>query len=257
MHHLSYAWAALGGAGALDLSKFIIDHVLSWPVIALALGAIFRRPISGFLDRVNSIKGAGVELSASQASAQSDPKAMAKPESLKGEIGSTNPETAIVPTTPPDTNTPPLPNLELVKKFGTGIPLVDEEVATIKKQLTALKLALDSAETGEILVRHLAVTQMMLRCERTHRLIFGSQIVALHLMNNSGAQPEASLRAIFENARAQEPKFYGSYTFEDWLGFLTNELTVTKTGEKLYAITVYGQSYLGYIGLFAVGPKAH
>jgi hypothetical protein len=260
MHYLTGAWESVGGTGpALDLLKTVIQYVLGWPVIALVLGLIFRKPLTDLLGRINGFKGVGLEVSATQplASAQSDPKILPPPEALKGEIGSTNPETAITPTTPSD-NAPPPPNLDAVKKFGTGIPIVDEDVATIKKQLAALSLPLNSEETGELLVRHLAATQLMVRCERTHRLIYGSQLVALHLMNNSGRpQPEESLRPIFENARAQEPKFYGAYTFENWVGFLIKEITVTKTEKGLYAITVYGQSYLNYVGLFATGPKPH
>ena len=165
-------------------------------------------------------------------------------------------ETAIT-TTNPHHIAPPPPNLEAVKKFGQGIPIIDEQVATIKKQLTELKLPLDSAATGEILVRHLATTQLMLRCERTHRLIFGSQIVALHMMKNSGPQPEESLSPIFDNARAQDPKFYGSYTFGDWIGFIIKEGAVIKADNDLYAITVYGENYLEYVGIFASGPKPH
>jgi hypothetical protein len=259
MHFLSGIWATVGEAGLLDLLKSIIERVLGWPVIALVLLLIFRRPLTEFLGRINGFKGAGLEVSATPplASAQSDPKTLAPPEALKGEIGSTNPGTASTPTALSAISTPPPLDLEAVKKFGTGIPIVDEDVAAIKEQLAALKLPLDSEDTGEILVRHLAATQLMVRCERTHRVIFGSQIVALHMMNNSGAQPGESLRPLFENARAQEPKFYGAYTFEDWIGFLIKEVAVIKTDQNLYAITVYGQSYLNYIGFLAAGPKSH
>lgn len=145
---------------------------------------------------------------------------------------------------------------EAVRNLGKGNAIVAEDVERIKAQLAALNFPLDSADTGEILVRHLAATQLMVRFERTHRLIFGSQILALHLMNNE-PQPDETLRAVFENARTKEPQFYRSYKFEDWIGFLIKEVTVVKTEHNSYAITVYGKNYLEYIGVFATTPKPH
>jgi hypothetical protein len=210
-----------------------------------------------FDDRLVSAlsKGPGFDFSAPPASAQLTEKTIEPPESLKGEI---------VPAPSSTTATPPAAvtgdeiaaKKEAIRNFGKGIAIVDEDVDTITRQLTALGMPLDSEDTARIVVRHLAATQLMLRCERTHRPIFGSQIAALHLVNQQGLQPESAIKPIFEAARNKEPQFYGSYTFEKWIGFLIGEIAV-RCDNGLYGVTVYGQSYLEYIGIFAPHPKPH
>jgi hypothetical protein len=241
----------------LEIWKTVIEH-LSWPFFVLVLALLFRKPLTDLLGRINNIKAPGFELAAPPASAQIETKVVSPPETLKGEIPSNTSETAFVlNTTAPALAANLDERRKAVRNFGHGIPLIDESVRSIKADLAALEMPLSSEDTTEVLVWHLATTQMMLRCERTHRLIYGSQIVALHLMNNGGPQPESALHPIFDSARAKEPQFYGSYTFEDWLGFLFKEVTVTRTGNDLCAITVYGRSYLQYIGIFANVPKPH
>jgi len=105
-------------------------------------------------------------------------------------------------------------------------------------------------------VARIAPPWVLLRFERTHRPIFGSEIAALHLMNQQGPQPESAIKPIFEAARSKEPQFYGSYTFEKWIGFVIGEIAV-RCDNGLYGITVFGRSYLDYIGIFAPYPKPH
>jgi hypothetical protein len=239
----------------LEIWKSLIEQIVSWPIVVLVLCLIFYKPLRALIDRISSIKGPGFDFSAPPASAQIAEKTIEPPESLKGEI---------VPAPSSTTATAPaavtrdelVAKKEAIKNFGKGIPIVDVDVDKIVKQLAALDMPLDSEDTVRILVRHLAATQLMLRCERTHRPIFGSQIAALHLMNQQGPQPESAIKPIFEAARSKEPQFYGLYSFENWIGFLIGESAV-RCDSGLYGITVYGRSYLEYIGVYAPYPKPH
>lgn len=235
----------------MEIWKAVIEH-LGWPVVALILGLLFRKPLSGILDRVNNIKGPGFEFTANAQLAQ---KTAEPPEALKGEIV---PVASVAAPTPIAvlTGDALAAKKEAVKNFGKGIEIVDEDVPTIEAQMAALDMPLDSEDTTHILVRHLATTQLMLRCERTHRSIFGSQIAALHMLNMQGPQPESAIKPFFETARNKEPQYYGSYTFEKWIGFLIGEIAVRCDGGQ-YGITVYGRTYLEYIGAFAPAPKPH
>jgi len=238
----------------LEIWKTAIEHA-SWPVVALILGLVFHKPLADLVGRISSIKGPGFDFSAPPASAQLTEKTIEPPVSLKGEIvpAPSRGTTAIPASVTEDALAA---RKEAVRNFGTGLPLVDEDVNTITNQLAALDMPLSSEDTARILVRHLATTQLMLRCERTHRPIFGSQIASLHLMNQQGPQPESAIKPIFEAARNKEPQFYGSYTFEKWIGFLIGEIAV-RSDNGLYRITVYGRSYLDYVGFFAPYPKPH
>jgi len=219
------------------------------------LGLLFREPLTSLVARINNIKTPGFELAAPHASAQLTEKTPEPPEALRGEIVSV-PAKAAVTSTVAITGDALAARREAVRNLGKGFALIDEDVETIKGQLVTMDMPLDSEDTAQILVRHLATTQLMLRCERTHRLIFGSQIAALHLMNMQGPQPESAIKLICEGARTKETQFYGSYNFENWIRFLIDELTV-RCDDSLYAITVYGRSYLEYIGVFSPAPKPH
>lgn len=47
----------------MEIARLVLDYleVLVWPLVVLALGILFRRPISGFIDRIRSAKALGVE----------------------------------------------------------------------------------------------------------------------------------------------------------------------------------------------------
>lgn len=237
------------------LLKSLIEHGLGWQLVALFLCLLFRDPLKRLLERTSGLKGpGGFELTAPPASAQAVPP----PKAPKGEIGSSTTDAAPVTAIAQPAGIEKIltEKREAVLNLGKGNAIVDADVVTIKAQLTALNFPLDSTETTDILLRHLAATQLMVRCERTHRLIFGSQILALQMVKST-EQPENSLMPVFESARAKEPEFYGSYTFGDWIGFLIKEGAVIKTDHGPYAITDYGRSYLDYIAIFASASRPH
>ena len=239
----------------LEIWKVIIERIVSWPIAILVLCLIFHKPLRALIDRISYIKGPGFDFSAPYASAQVKERTVVPPETLKAEIvPAPSGSTATAPS--PVTGDELIARKQAIENFGKGNPIVDDDVVTITQQLTTLGMPLEAEDTARLLVRHLATTQLMLRFERTHRPIFGSQIAALHLMNQQGPQPESAIKPIFEAAYSKEPQFYGSYAFENWIGFLIGEIAV-RCDDGQYAITVYGRSYLEYIGVFAPYPKPH
>lgn len=241
----------------VEIWKTIIERAVSWPVAVLILCLIFQEPLRALIARISSIKGPGFDFSAPPANAQLIEKTVEPPEALKGELALLPPVDAQTPTpTASVTHDSLAARKEAVINFGKSFAIVNEDVLTIEGTLAALDMPLDSEDTAHVLVRHLATTQLMLRCERTHRLIFGSQIAALHMLNQQGPQPESAIKPFFETARNNEPQFYGSYTFDKWIDFLVKEITIRRD-DDLYGITVYGRNYLEYIGFYAPYPKAH
>lgn len=236
--------------------ELLISHGLGWQVLTLILCLMFRGPLKTLLERTSGLKApGGFEITASPASAQAIPT----PKAPKGEIGSTTTDAAPVIEIAQPSGVSKILNekREAVQKFGTGNKIVDEDAISITAQLEALQFPLDSKDTNAILVRHLAATQLMVRCERTHRKIFGSQLLALQMMR-SAPQPKKALNDILESARNQEPQFYGgSYTFEEWMAFLINEGAATEEEGGQFKITDYGVSYLDYIAVFAPGLRPH
>ena len=75
--------------------------------------------------------------------------------------------------------------LEAIKHFDVP-PIVRQQEQIIIGELTKLKLDANRQETIDILVKHLAVTQIYLIAERVYRTIFGSQIALLKYLNMAG-----------------------------------------------------------------------
>ena len=121
----------------LEIWKTIIERAVSWPVVILILGLIFKKPLTGLVSRINYIKGPGFDFSAPPASAQLTEEAAEPPAALKGEIVPAPLKTVTTPA-PTAAGTDLAARKEAVRNFGKGFAIVDEEVETIKRQLATL-----------------------------------------------------------------------------------------------------------------------
>jgi hypothetical protein len=83
--------------------------------------------------------------------------------------------------------------------------------------------------------------------ERNYNAIFGGQLNLLAQANAGGGAIPATAQAIYETARSVLPEFYKNFTFQQWIGFLTNSglVEVGPTGNRL--LTTYGRGLLKYI----------
>jgi hypothetical protein len=224
----------------MDIAKLLIERLLSWPIAVLILGWLFREPLSGFLMRMHTVKGAGIEVTASQGSAvrQLETAITLERDSLAVQI---SPQA-------------PLPIPEEIEKeqaairaYGGTTDIVVEQISLVEAHLNRLRMPLGTEDTARVLVRHLAVTQLLYRAEALFRQIFGSQIATLRRLNESPGR-EADLRPYYESARAESTAFYGDYSFESWLSFLVQQGCVLKReGPDEYHITIWGQRFLEFL----------
>src|ERR1035437_8887369 len=200
---------------------------------------IFKKPLKSFLERIVLLKAPGVEVSAP---ARADQQL----------VESKNPAAEDQLAQPVVVQqTLPIPEdlvkrQQAVRNFGEQAPIVLEQMENIRTNLRDLEFPLDSSDTVDVLIRHLAVTQLLVRFEGTYRMIFGSQIALLQLIHHSGAQTEDTVRSIFERAKAVSPGFYAGYSFEDWSTFLLRQGTVLFE-DGLYTGTVYGNDFLAWM----------
>jgi hypothetical protein len=147
---------------------------------------------------------------------------------------------------------------EAVRAYGGNYDILLEQISLIEAHLNRLQLPQASEETARILIRHLAVTQLLYRVESLYRGIFGSQISVLKILNERGPQLEIALRPLFEKARRRSPRFYGEYSFDDWIGFLLKQGCVLKKSEDgAYAITIFGQRFLEFLIYIKAPKKLH
>jgi hypothetical protein len=136
--------------------------------------------------------------------------------------------------------------LQAVRSFDVP-PIVTEQENLIQADLE--RLGVSEREQIEILVKHLAVTQLLLRAEVTYRTIFGSQIFLLRFLNlapGTGGTRE-KLAEFYESARAQSPDLYANYSFEQYLHYLLSQGLIVGQDPERYVITVAGKEFLKWM----------
>jgi hypothetical protein len=236
----------------LDLTKTIIQSLLSWPVAILILACIFRKQLKSLVDRIDLFKAPGIEVSAPTGSANKQ-KIEADKKSVEDPLGIGSIQTQLELPIPAEIKS----RQAAVSTYGGDEPILLEQMKLIEDDLATLHFPLTSLDTSYVLIRHLAVNQILVRMERIYRLIFGSQITVLRTLNESGPQPADSLSILFDKAKSKAPKFFGEYTFRDWIDFLLKQNTIVELADGKYGISVLGQEFLKWVTATGVPRKLH
>lgn len=195
-----------------------IVATLGWPhitlVIALVFLAMFRKNISELITRITSIDRSGIK-------AAPAPEAQREENRVEAVQG-------------------------LLASIGETI-VIREVEARIRQELQDKGLGI-SPDTVKVLVRHLAATQILLEFEQIHSLIFGSQIFLLKKLNEVVGQgrPSEFVAQHFEHVRKIFSGQLGSWSFDQYMGFLRARSLVTQHG-AVYHITNIGVEYLTWI----------
>ena len=109
----------------------------------------------------------------------------------------------------------------------------------------------NSAERERVLTRYLASSYLVNRFEGIYSGIFGSQLRALEVLNESAPNglPFAAVVAWYEFGKAGNPGLYGAdgeYTFERWLSYMRRMTLVTTIDTNVHA-TVLASEFLKYL----------
>ncbi len=133
---------------------------------------------------------------------------------------------------------------ELLKSQDNQILV--EQIDILKKAVSDLTPTPEEKE--ELLFRYLADSQITVIFERTYSTIFGSQLNALQYLNGKAGtfKDISELRPFYDSAKAENPQFYGTYTFESWLGYMVSAVLVIVDG-SMVDITIRGQEFLKYL----------
>jgi len=83
--------------------------------------------------------------------------------------------------------------------------------------------------------------------EQAHRAIFGSQIAALDALQAQGGEGEMQLlQAQYEKTVLENPDFYQSFSFDQWLGYLT-AWSLVEVDNSLARLTPAGKAFIPHI----------
>ncbi len=199
----------------MNRSEFVLKsmEIWAWPVAALVFGlavlGFFQKQLAGFIERVKTVSGKG----------------------FQAETGEEQKSSAVAKRAE-----------ELKRAFDS--PLLLEQEQRIRNDLGEV---LKAPEAVDVLIRHLAATQIIYRFENLYWLIWGSQIAILqHLNANASGTELRALRPFYDLAAKQYPDAFASYSFEAYLGFLETAGLVQKQGNQL-VIAPIGREFLGYL----------
>ena len=196
------------------LTSVTTEHMVF--VFALVFVFIFRKPLSGLINRTEKIGKDGLT-----ASSTSDAQSGAS-ESTSESVQ------------------------KLLDAVGSSIVINDQEQRIIA-DLEAKSLD-TSGDSVRVLVKYLAGTQLLLAFEQIHGTIFGSQIRLLKKLNElvGHGRPTEFVESYFNEVREQYPELPDEWDLEKYLEFMFSHLLITKNKSQ-YHITNLGVEYLTWV----------
>lgn len=194
-------------------------HVeLGWPfavfLIVVFISLMFRRQLAGLIDRATRIDRTGISAEVNVESQQkTSPQNREAIESLLAEVG--------------------------------GSPVVTEKENVIRANIENRGVTIEEGELVDVLIKHLALSQIILEFEQIYNLIFGSQIHLLKALNSSFQQglPVESLNEHFEYFRSLSPAPSDTWTVELYSNLLITRRLIDIRENRLY-LTGYGLEFL-------------
>jgi hypothetical protein len=142
-----------------------------------------------------------------------------------------------------------------ISQLKSGIPenVLEPMVGRIRQDLVAIAGDHPSDQI-EALVYNLASTNVQLSYERIYNAIFGSQLSLLLEAGGFGGvipTPEGVSQALarqrFDQAKTANSTWYGTFSFEAWIGFLVSQGLLTMDANGRYFLTDYGRGFLRYV----------
>ena len=206
--------------------------VLAWPVAILAFASLFillfRQPISNFLGGMKDVDVLGVKATSSS------PQQVAEQKQ------------AVASEAPVEEQAGPPPHQALLDEIDRS-PLQTELAARVRTSLTERGMSTDG-NTVEVLIQHLAASQIAREFESAYSLIFGSQIRLMKFLNESrpqGATPE-QVAAYFQAVYAVTPALH-DWSQDDYLQFLKSRWLILTLEDGNYGLTVRGIEFLHWL----------
>lgn len=130
----------------------------------------------------------------------------------------------------------------LMRELDSG--LIRELEDNIKDELSKRKLL--GIEGVPVLIRYFASMSIAYVFSEIYRLIWGSQLKLLDYLNSNNKQSAESLKDFYDSGLVLYPEYYKKYSFEQWLGFLKDQLLIREDSGYI-SITVRGREFLMHL----------
>jgi hypothetical protein len=213
--------------------------------VVLILGLIFKKPLFAWLNRFGRFKSGDTVLEIPSQVEQQVNARVSGDSLLSAEQSTLGTSTAVIvaPTTVQAVAVDPA-RAAVIRNVGVS-PMILEREAAIRRDVANIP----ESERLDVLVRHLAVSELLTNAEQIYRLIFGSQLGLLHHLNLYGLTAKTKLiENFFEPAAVKYPAAYVRYSKDEYFHFLESNFLVTSANHpEAYEITVKGKGFLEWI----------
>jgi len=206
----------------MECYKLIVDLLvgIAWPVALVICLIIFKSPINELISRRPfKIGKEGVEFGAidAQTSQSRTPQA---------------PDNLVKPAEHPN---------PLIKTY------LEQMESIVKERLDEASSANSNIDREAFLIRITADTACARYLEQAYRAIFGSQIAALEALQVCGGVGNIHLlQEQYDNAVLANPDFYQSFSFQQWVAYLTAWGLVEVSGTEV-RLTPAGRAFIPHI----------
>ena len=185
---------------------FILIAAVAWPVSVFAIARLFRQELTRLLQRLRGVSMAGAQISFTE---QHVPELVAS-------------------------STQPLRELPGVERTPA--------IEAVEKDLLKLLQAIEPNDRYDSVVRALAQAKLDTAIVMTHSAIFGSQIILLRKIRESGHLSRSACEEYFKK-RQEESDLHADYKFDDYAKFLFNSRLIVETDGKI-RLTPFGNDFL-------------
>ena len=186
---------------------FILIAAVAWPASVFAIARLFRQELTRLLQRLRGVSMAGAQISFTD-------------QHVPGSVFTSS--------------TQPLRELLGVERTPA--------IEAVEKDLLQLLEAIDPNDRYDSVVRALAHAKLDTAIVMTHSAIFGSQIILLRKIRESGHLSRSACEEYFKK-RQEESDLHADYKFDDYAKFLFNSRLIVETDGKI-RLTPFGNDFL-------------
>lgn len=203
----------------MEILKSLIE-LLKWPVVVIIIALFFKKPLSGLLNRIKSIKGGKYALDTEPQQNQ-----------IKAGTASEAKETKI-------------------EKIEKSLNVISEDTRKIFQEAINKETEIDKIknpeEKSKALYNYAEALYIHLQFGRIYNLIFGSQISLLNHLNSSHIETIDSIKFFYDNAVTKYPHLK-NYPYENYLSFLQEQGLINISDKNKITITSIGRDFLKYL----------
>jgi hypothetical protein len=197
--------------------------ILIWPLLIAGVIIFYREEFRGLFRRLKKAGLDGVEL---------NDEAEKQLEQKPDRVGVTDSESQV--------------SLSEIEGFSRSIA-IEGLSKRIKKDFLEIKdkKSFTEEKSLDFLIDRISIERLLRHFDNVYNLIFGSQISSVYRIKGAGMRRDG-LREIYKTAVANDPEFYATYSFEQWLSFMIESHLIEDINGTL-SITPVGVDFLQYI----------